>query len=104
MQYSIVPDGYGGIGNPGTRGQVWGPPVPDAADVIIDKILDRKTIEPIKGFTDDDLAIQKARQKEIMETHEDYIGLVPKEKDDKKTNVNKKIQKIIKKNSNLEEK
>lgn len=58
--------GYGGVGRVGTRGQVWGPPVPDAADVIINKILDRNTVEPLQGFTEEELQTQKNLQKEIM--------------------------------------
>ncbi len=81
LQYSVVPEGYGGVGNPGSRGSVWGPPTPDAADTIIEKILDRKTVEPIGGFTDLELETQKQQQKEIMATHPDYIGLMPKEKE-----------------------
>lgn len=63
LQYSIVPDGYGGVG---LRGKVWGPPVPDASDVIINKILDPSTIEPLSGFSEEQLQQQKNLQKEIM--------------------------------------
>ena len=81
LQYSVVPEGYGGVGNPGPRGSVWGPPTPDAADVIIEKILDRRTVEPVGGFSDAELEKQKQQQKEIMTTHPDYIGLMPREKE-----------------------
>ena len=66
LQYSVVPEGYGGVGNPGSRGSVWGPPTPDAADIIIEKILDRKTVEPIEGFSDLELEKQK---RELAEQH-----------------------------------
>ena len=81
LQYSIVPEGYGGLGSPGSRGSVWGPPTPDAADVIIEKILSRETVEPLTGFSDEELEMQKQQQKQIMATHPDYIGLMPKEKE-----------------------
>ena len=98
LQYSVVPEGFGsGISRPGWRGSVWGPPVPDAADIIINKMLDRETVEPLSGFSAEDLEKQKEQQKLIMATHEDYIGLMPKEKDpqDKKGPGKRKIDEVI---------
>jgi len=71
LQYSVVPDR---VGN-GTEGHTWEPPFPDAQQVIIDRILDRGTIEPIGGFTDLELLQQHELQNEIMDTHEDYAAL-----------------------------
>ena len=45
LQYSIVPEN---VGN-GSDGRTWKPPFKDAQEVIIQRILDRKT-EPIQGF------------------------------------------------------
>lgn len=59
----------------GDRGDVWDSPVRDAADVIIEKILDRKTIEPLNGFGEQDLIQQKCMQNDIMQNHADYAGL-----------------------------
>lgn len=71
LQYSIVPDSAGN----GTDGRHWAPPMEDAADVIINRILDRRTIEPINGYSDAELMAQHEKQNEIMDTHEDYEAL-----------------------------
>jgi hypothetical protein len=66
--------------------------VRDAADVIIDKILDRKTIEPINGFSEHDLIQQKCLQNDIMQNHADYAGLFPgKTKGDVGSHVSSRI-------------
>jgi hypothetical protein len=52
LQYSVVPDRY--ISG-SKKGQSWKPPFRDAGGVIIEKILDRKTVEPLGGFTDQEL-------------------------------------------------
>jgi hypothetical protein len=41
-------------------------PFRDANDVIIDKILDRNTVEPIEGFTDEQLMVRIKKQNDIM--------------------------------------
>lgn len=56
---------------------MWDSPVYDAADVIIENILDRKTIEPMTGFGEQDLIQQKCLQNDIMQNHADYAGLFP---------------------------
>ena len=71
LQYAIVPEKYGN----GTSGETWDPPFPDAADVIIRRILDRKTVEPIEGFSDEELLNQHEKQNYIMDTHDDYAAL-----------------------------
>ena len=71
LQYSVVPDR---IGN-GSDGRHWAPPQRDAADVIISRILNTKTIEPIHGYSDKELMEQHDKQNEIMDTHEDYEAL-----------------------------
>lgn len=59
------------------RGDVWDPPLYDAGSVIIDKMLDRRTIEPLEGFSEQDLIQQKCLQNDIMQNHADYAGLFP---------------------------
>lgn len=54
---------------------IWNPPFKDAADIIIDKILDRKTIDPVDGFSNEELMTQHDMQNEIMDKHEDYAAL-----------------------------
>lgn len=72
LQYSVVPAHINA-----SRGDVWDSPVYDAADVIIEKLLDRKTIEPMEGFGEQDLIQQKCLQNDIMQNHADYAGLFP---------------------------
>jgi len=81
LQYSVVPDGYGasqeevqrayelsqvgyisaqGVGTNNIdkveyKGRTWKPKVPDAVDIIIDRILNRSTIQPIEGFSNEEL-------------------------------------------------
>ncbi len=68
---------------------VWKPPFRDAADVIIDKILDRQTVEPLHGFKDDELLAQVEEQNRIMDEHEDYAAL---RSDGKPGNIKEKVQ------------
>lgn len=56
-------------------GEVWRSPFRDAADVIIERINDPKTVEPLTGFTDDQLLYQVNEQNRIMDEHEDYAAL-----------------------------
>jgi len=73
LQYSVTPDSAGDGKEKGSK--PWESPFRDAADVIISRILDTKTIEPIQGYTDQDLMAQHDKQNEIMDTHEDYEAL-----------------------------
>ncbi len=54
---------------------MWEPPFPDASSVIISNMLDEKTIEPIDGFTDEELSQHHETQVDIMDNHEDYASL-----------------------------
>ena len=74
LQYSIVPDSSSCVSND-TCTQIWDPPFVDAQEVIIRNVLNQKTIEPINGFTDEELLEQHDRQNYIMSTHEDYAAL-----------------------------
>jgi hypothetical protein len=47
----------------------------DAVDIIIEKILDRNTIAPLQGFTNEELLRQVELQNSIMDNHEDYAAL-----------------------------
>eukprot|EP01036_Dinobryon_divergens_P031536 gene31536-40950_t len=55
----------------------WDSPVRDAADVIIDRLLDRNTVEPMEGFSEEELRKQKCRQNILVKYHPDYAGLFP---------------------------
>ena len=87
LQYSIVPHSITTLVN---KGEIihWKPPFKDANDVIIEHILNRSTIHPIYGYTDDELALQLSLQKQLMLTHVDYAALRPIEKNSTKTRTN----------------
>lgn len=54
----------------------------------MENILNRKTVEPIDGFSSEDLMIQKCLQNDIMQNHADYAGLFPgKTKGDAGSNI-----------------
>ena len=55
----------------------WDSPIRDAADVIIDRLLDRNTVEPMEGFSEEELRKQKCRQNILVKYHPDYAGLFP---------------------------
>jgi hypothetical protein len=59
------------------RGDVWDSPIRDAADIAMERILDRRTVEPIGGYTALELSLQKCLQNDIMQNHADYAGLGP---------------------------
>ena len=61
------------MGN-GSDGRTWTSPIYDAVDVITEKLLNRSTIEPINGFTEEQLIQQKCMQNDIMKNHADYTG------------------------------
>ena len=42
---------------------------------MIERILDRTTIQPMNGYTDAELLQQHLEQREIMTYHEDYEAL-----------------------------
>lgn len=67
------------IGN-GDDGQTWESPIFDAADVIVSRVVDRRTVEPVEGFSEDDLWRQKCLQNDIMQNHADYSGMTAKSK------------------------
>ena len=46
--------------------------------------MDRNTVQPIQGFTDEELLSQVELQNEIMDTHEDYAALRAAENPNKK--------------------
>eukprot|EP00605_Chrysophyceae_sp_TOSAG23-4_P001011 GSChrysophyteH1.ASY1.ANO1.1112.1 assembled CDS len=86
LQYSVVPPRAGN----GSEGQTWDPPFVDAQEVIIRRILDRKTVDPIKGFSDAELLAQYENQNYIMDTHDDYAAL-RKDKPGQKITYKKKV-------------
>mmetsp|Transcript_27904 Transcript_27904/g.39638 ORF Transcript_27904/g.39638 Transcript_27904/m.39638 type:complete len:350 (-) Transcript_27904:1226-2275(-) len=54
---------------------VWDSPVFDAVDIIIEHILNRSTVEPLQGFSDEELRLHKCRQNVVVRYHPDYAGL-----------------------------
>jgi hypothetical protein len=56
------------------KGQVWKPPVPDAVDTIIDRILNRSTVMPMSGFSDEDMIRFDKIQETIASTDPEYAG------------------------------
>ena len=48
--------------------------------MVIDRILDPRTIEPIIGYSDADLRRLNLQQKLLSETHEDYAAMRSAEK------------------------
>jgi hypothetical protein len=48
--------------------------------VVIERILDPRTIEPIGGYSDADLKRLNLEQKLLSETHEDYAAMRSAEK------------------------
>eukprot|EP01038_Epipyxis_sp_PR26KG_P012142 gene12142-16256_t len=81
LQYSIVPSH---IGN-GTDGKIWKSPFKDAGEVIIEKILDKNTVAPLHGFSDEELLKLVEKQNDIMDNHEDYAALRPMINNNKKS-------------------
>lgn len=53
----------------------WEPPFEDATSIIIQRILDRRTIEPVHGFSEAELSRLNCLQHELMLRHPDYAGL-----------------------------
>eukprot|EP01041_Mallomonas_annulata_P004876 gene4876-9723_t len=97
LQYSIIPKHITNEQNKNpNKDLIWAPPFEDASDVIINKILDRKTVEPITGYSDEELLRQHMQQKEIMNKHEDFSALrLTKESfESNKNNENNKVRKI----------
>ncbi len=75
IQYSVVPDGYG-LDKGNTKG-VWRPPFRDSMDVIIDKLLDPKTIEPINGWTKQEMEDLQNRRDSVLTWDPAYAGFLP---------------------------
>lgn len=89
LQYAVVPPYV-----QASEEDVWSPPFEDAVDIIVSKMLDRRTIEPLDGFSEVDLIRQKCMQNDIMQNHADYAGLFPgKSKGDAGKNVAERIWK-----------
>ena len=56
------------------KGQVWKPPFPDAVDTIIDRVLNRSTVMPMHGFSDEDMLRFDKIQETIAATDPEYAG------------------------------
>jgi len=86
LQYSLVPPSVSRMVNTSrdfattsvhalTTSTIYEPPFPDAASIIINRILDQATIEPIEGFSEEELRKQKCMQHELIKSHPDYGGI-----------------------------
>lgn len=57
------------------RGKTWSPPFADAVDVMVERMLNRSTIEPVEGFTHEQ-ALAFARLRDEISTEDpDYVAL-----------------------------
>lgn len=85
LQYSVVPlhirsrvnisrEGHGTYGEDDAS-VVWDPAQPDAVDIIIQRMLNRSSIKPLEGFSDEELRMHKCLQHSIVQMHSDYGGL-----------------------------
>ena len=98
LQYSVIPKSIGNLDS----GKIWKSPFKDAADVIIEKILDRQTVHPINGWSNEELLRQHHEQKEIMEYHEDFAALRGRASGRNEDKINKKIAiQTVDENGNL---
>jgi hypothetical protein len=68
--YPSPPDSYQ------YRGKFWNPPFRDAVDIIIDRLLNRSTVEPLEGFTQDQVLKFAQLRDDISAEDPDYTGLV----------------------------
>lgn len=102
LQYSVVPEAFTpprGAGNDPSKRMLWKPPVHDATDVIIDRMLDPDTIEPVNpsissqapplpnnnsllhlhiqvnGLSDEEIISLQRQQGKIMASDPDYMGM-----------------------------
>lgn len=58
------------------RGTTWSPPMPDAVDVIVARLLTRSTVEPMEGFTPEQVSSFARMRDDISAEDPDYTGLV----------------------------
>lgn len=72
LQYSVVPSRF--IRNAALR--PYRPQVRDAVDVMLEHALDRRTVEPMSGFSVYQLKEMFMRSKYIAHFNEDYTGRV----------------------------
>ena len=85
LQYSVVPEKYRAAkdsGNDPQQFKTWAPPHRDATDVVIEKLIDPKTIEPVSGYTPEQLKKAQREQRQIMGTNPDYMGMSAGVEDD----------------------
>jgi len=101
LQYSVVPPGYGPEYDPVNvankekkrrgklrqrghnevpqppvkfRGNVWRPPQRDAVDVMVEHMLDPRTIEPLEGFTANEWQALQVAQQDVNLVTPSYTG------------------------------
>lgn len=59
------------------KGLTWKPPFRDAMDVIIDRLLNRSTIEPMEGFAPGELEELQKRRDSVFSWNPAYVGNLP---------------------------
>lgn len=74
LQYAIVPDYITRNTHDKSSIVIWTPPFPDAASIAINHVVNLQTIEPINGYSELDLFIQKKRQIFLMHNDEEFTG------------------------------
>lgn len=102
IQYSVVPEGYGPeytqewrnrpeaakmdalgrkhspwLSQVAYKGPTWRPPFPDAMDLIIERLLNRSTVEPINGFGPGELEELQKKRDTVLTWDPAYAGLLP---------------------------
>jgi hypothetical protein len=85
LQYSIVPQyisdrvnvsASSGVVSYGSDEQlVWDSPVYDAVDVLVGRMLNQSTIQPVYGFTVEERRYHKCLQHDLIKHHREYGGL-----------------------------
>jgi hypothetical protein len=72
---SILPASSTSLSGYRYRGKTWSPPFRDAVDVIVERLLNRSTVEPMEGFTEEQ-AINFAKLRDDISAEDpDYVGL-----------------------------
>ena len=72
--------------------ETWTPPVTDAAEVIIQRLNDLQTVEPLNGFSEEELYLQKQRQHFSMHRDEEFTGFPTRGRFDEQRALEKKTR------------
>jgi hypothetical protein len=72
LQYSVIPERVA-TAPPGTV--TWRPPFRDAVDVIVERIVDPSTVDPLDGYSNQELMRQHMEQKAIMQVIHTHVSV-----------------------------